>query len=257
MNKPLAIVLFFFVFVTTLTAGPLEPDGPPAPTHKTLTQIEPRTALASNSGQTQLLIDQSGTYYLTEDIAVVGDHGIVITADDVELDLNGFTVSGSGSLDFFYGIYLQDTANVSIRNGTVTGFNTNGIRCDTGSRMTRLTSITVRDNDSSGIACSNARGLIADDLMVTTNGGTGISCDACLIKSSVISNNSGTGVRLRHGSMLVGSIVNRNSPAGTDHGVFCFGGGLIVDSAVTANGSDFLHNIDASCTQPAGHNLAP
>lgn len=87
-------------------AGDLNPPaGPVAPTHKTLTEIEPRTAinLANTPGDADSLfkITQPGSYYLTGNITgVAGKHGVEIATSGVSLDLMGFTLTGvAGSLD--------------------------------------------------------------------------------------------------------------------------------------------------------------
>lgn len=85
-------------------AGPLDPPaGPVAPTHRTLSEVEPRTAInaANTPGDADALlkITQPGSYYLTGNIAgVAGMHGIEIAARDVTLGLNGFTLSGTVQL---------------------------------------------------------------------------------------------------------------------------------------------------------------
>jgi hypothetical protein len=67
-------------------AGPLSPPGGPvASTYKTLSEVEPRTAvsLANTPGDADSLfkITQPGSYYLTGNIVgVAGKHGVEIAA---------------------------------------------------------------------------------------------------------------------------------------------------------------------------------
>src|SRR5881392_43776 len=89
-----------------LHAGPLNPPaGPVASSYKTLTEVEPRTAIsaANTPGDSDSLfkITQPGSYYLTGNIqGVSGKHGVEIAASGVTLDLNGFDLLGApGSLD--------------------------------------------------------------------------------------------------------------------------------------------------------------
>src|SRR5678815_4185257 len=90
---------------SVLSQGLLTPPGTPAPTMKTLDQVEPRVAInATNTpGDTDSLfkITQPGSYYLTGNITgVAGKHGIAIAASGVTVDLNGFDVAGvPGSFD--------------------------------------------------------------------------------------------------------------------------------------------------------------
>src|SRR5438105_3055049 len=89
-----------------VSAGDLNPPaGPVAPTHKTLTEVEPRIAInATNTpGDANSLfkITQPGSYYLTGNITgVAAKNGIAIAASGVTLDLNGFDLLGvASSLD--------------------------------------------------------------------------------------------------------------------------------------------------------------
>jgi hypothetical protein len=72
--------------------GSLTPPGAPAPTMKSLAQIEPRTAITNTGAVT---ISQPGSYYLTTNISVSSGDAITISTNNVTLDLNGFTISST------------------------------------------------------------------------------------------------------------------------------------------------------------------
>jgi len=122
----------FFLISTLISfadnADSLVPVGPPTDPRtrmKTLNEIEPREAI------TQLpypVITNSGAYYLTKNLtnSAPGD-GIVINADDVKLDLNGFAlIGGLGSSN---GVKVVGGArhNINIRNGVVRGWGICGV----------------------------------------------------------------------------------------------------------------------------------
>src|SRR6266436_4671626 len=65
--------------------GSLTPPGAPAPTMKTLQQIEPRTPISS----VPVSILNSGSYYLTDNLEVSYGDAIFISANNVTVDLNG------------------------------------------------------------------------------------------------------------------------------------------------------------------------
>ena len=70
-------------------------------------------------------IKAPGAYYLGGNLSYSGsDTAITVDAglNHVTLDLMGFTISGSGS--GIIGIWMNNSKNVEIRNGTVTAFST-------------------------------------------------------------------------------------------------------------------------------------
>ncbi|MBX9735852.1 MAG: right-handed parallel beta-helix repeat-containing protein [Phycisphaerales bacterium] len=108
-------------------AGPLEPPpGPIDPTGITLEQVadraargaEPRTPLPAGFDVT---ITERGSYFMTGDKS-----SIVVNASDVTIDLNGFSLGGSGSA-----CITINADRVTIRNGSLRNsefFATDGVR---------------------------------------------------------------------------------------------------------------------------------
>ena len=113
-----------------LAQGPLAPPNAPAPTQKTLQQIEPRADLMAaiappgvNSDDThQYVISQPGSYYLSGNLTLTKPVGILIEATGVTLDLNGFSLnSPAGSNVTTTGIEIGDGFNIRILNGSING----------------------------------------------------------------------------------------------------------------------------------------
>lgn len=114
-----------------LAQGPLDPAAAPAPSMKTLDQIEARTPIPASPNVPiagpHFIITAPGSYYLTGNITVSTGDGIRIsTPSDVTLDLNGFTISSTltGSA-LGNAISLPGSTNrISIRNGNLVGSTT-------------------------------------------------------------------------------------------------------------------------------------
>jgi len=117
-----------------VVAGPLNPpSGAVSSTYKTLSEVEPRIAInATNTpgdATSQFVISQKGSYYLTGNVDVsAAKNGIAIAASDVTIDLNGFTLSGSGSalaaiMDQSAGLL----SGICVRNGHVRGWTQGGV----------------------------------------------------------------------------------------------------------------------------------
>lgn len=114
-------------------AGPLNPPaGPVAPTPTPLADIEPRSPLndttAPGNANYHHVIVKSGSYFLADKLTVANPRGgVLIAADDVTLDLNGFSIIGPGIASATGdGVFIQrldskPANNIVIRNGIITG----------------------------------------------------------------------------------------------------------------------------------------
>ena len=135
----LPAALLIIASVTALHGqGPLTPPGAPAPTMKTLAQIEPRRPVdATNTpgdAQNAFIISQPGSYYLTADIiAPAGKTGLRVSVDSasgVNIDLNGFSVIGAGqeSGDGASGVACSSSLTpVALYNGRVRDWSGTGV----------------------------------------------------------------------------------------------------------------------------------
>jgi hypothetical protein len=95
--------------------GSLTPPGAPAPTMKSLSQIEPRTPISS----APFTISQPGSYYLATNLTVSSGDAITINANNVTLDLNGFSISSTAPSAAGFAVLCYQRTNVSISNGSI------------------------------------------------------------------------------------------------------------------------------------------
>ena len=194
--------------------GPLIPAAAPAPTMKTLTQIEPRTPLGGNP-TSFVNITSPGSYYLVSDVA-----GLGINADNVNLDLSGFTVkvatnfigNGIGIGAGFKGVSIRNgfvvgsgvwTQGSTATAGTYTGNSSVGIIAFEGSEGNTTQSISIDQVTVRGFykgiflsaspEFNGGRHRITNCIL-RDFGSVGIEAITTLITNTVISNGSGFGV---------------------------------------------------------------
>jgi Right handed beta helix region len=238
-----------------LSQGLLTPPGVPAPTMKTLDQIEPRTPISS----LPYTISAAGSYYVTGNLTgVAGSNGITVTADHVTLDLGGFALVGPGGSSVHVGVLISSPlGNVTIRNGTVRGWPSYGVAAF-GENFLEIYVEKVRafQNTSGGISVGNYGTIKGCE--VHANGGSGINgqtgckvieCTATgqtgtgggisLFRHGVVTaclarDNAGDGIRVGTGSSVTGCTSASNGGDGFALGSNC----VARDCAASSNGGE-------------------
>lgn len=97
---------------------------------------------------------------LTGDVGPCAGHGIVVAADNVTLDLNGFTVRGAKAVAEQVGILLDGVQGVTVKNGTVTGFDA-GVSIEYGGGNT-VTGVTATRNVNDMIEPIDPRSIVIE-----------------------------------------------------------------------------------------------
>jgi len=170
---------------TLLAQGSLTPPGAPAPTMKTLQQVEPRVPISS----APFTITQPGSYYLTTNLTVSGGNAITIATNGVTLDLNGFTIASTAPSATGYGIYINSgLRNIAIQNGHIQGGVTNngsGVFSGLGfgygiyysglaPQNVRVSGVSVSGCQYHGIYVGNSGSTAVENCVVRTVGSYGI-----------------------------------------------------------------------------------
>jgi hypothetical protein len=189
----------------TLQAGSLTPPGAPVSTMKTMDQVEPRTPI----GSLPYNITTPGSYYLTKNLQ---GGSISVLADNVTIDLCGFTLTGAGVSN---GIVVGSKNSLTVRNGKIVSFTQNGIA---GSSV-------------------NTTGTLLENLTVAGCGGKGIVLGPrSIVVNCIAESNGGSGIYVRDGSVVMGCATNDNGNGSSGSGIEAGPNCRVVNC--TASGND-------------------
>ncbi len=229
MKKINRIVAVLCVAGVAFGQGSLTPPGAPAPTMKTLDELDSAIAGVSTAvsaiqdeartpiSTASYAINSSGSYYLTANLMPEGGNsGININVNDVTLDLNGFSILGG--LASGQGISMSNRDNVVVKNGT------------------------VRDCHYYGITAYNSTRCRFENLRVLNNGGHGSASyfgihagENCTITGCIVMNNP-SGIEAEAGSKITGNqIVNNTSYGLRLNETGCY----VADNIVKGNSNNY------------------
>jgi len=259
--------------------GPLSPPvGSISPTGKTVQDIydkisrtdvglaEPRIPVQSLPGSAAALyvISQPGSYYLTGNIqGVAGKDGIQVAADNVTIDLCGYTlqgVSGSGT-----GVNMPESrAGAWVHNGTVNGWGQSGVNLRAFFRSCRASHLHCYGNEQHGIATEwqafvlncvtdyNAdAGIVVNESSTVRNcyargnGGVGIAASFnCLVEGCNVCGGESGGDGIR--SFFGDTTIRYNYVSRYGNGVHIQGPNAVVDDNVISDASSAGIRVEAT-----------
>jgi hypothetical protein len=142
-------------------------------------------------------IDTSGSYRLTGSLSVSTDqHGIVVSADDVTLNLGGFSIVAGGGALLRSGVSVGGSKRAEIANGSIRGFTDHGVEANGVSVDTRLLALRASGNSLLGFSLVGFASLV-DGCVATNNGTDGIRVGpGSLVINSLARGNGGFGLRI-------------------------------------------------------------
>jgi hypothetical protein len=196
--------------------GQLNPMGTPSPTMKSLDQVEARIVIDSRQPGFTLpyTINSSGSYYLAANItAASSTPGIIVNANNVTIDLNGFALVGGGG-GSVAGINVPNPQSCfCVRNGSISGWSGPGVNAPSaiGSLFEKL-SISGNGGTAGIVAFngSNIRGCIA-----FFQQGAGFSTTVgCTVADSTAYQNITVGFLLGDYNTIVNCTASRNDSNG-------------------------------------------
>lgn len=195
-------------------------------------------------------ITQPGSYVLISNLTgVSGQHGITINAENVTLDLNGFTLAGvSGSMT---GIRVSTPHdNLIVRNGVISGWGGPGLQA-AGATGVRVQGVIAHANANQGIwvgdnsivadcrAAQNGMagfqigdGGTARNCVAVSNSGPGFTCLNSLIVNCVADGNSTSGILVLDASTITHCVAVRNG----GYGINATSSVTVTDCTASSNG---------------------
>jgi hypothetical protein len=190
-------------------------------------------------------ISQPGSYQLSSNLTVPPDtDGIFITANNVTLNLNGFSIIGSGGLQGS-GVGATD-GPVVVHNGAVRNMPAYGLDLSA-ALAARVDKVTAQANGFTGILVGIA-GIVTDSSAVA-NGLTGISgFTSSVIRGNTASNNGTIGISGENST-----ITDNSSGFNGLHGIRAHGASTVNGNTARNNGgnglnffgsiSGYMHNV--------------
>lgn len=219
--RPLCLAALLFAPASAL-GGELDP--PPGPV-----QATDATRLNAQTISLPYVIDEPGAYILTSNLdGQPGQYGIIVSADNVTIDLNGFTLQGDGG-EGGHGVFLtfnQDEVrpftDLTVTNGHIDGWGGDGINGE--GEHILVDRVTVTNNTGYGIRVSI--GNAVRHCIARGNGAIGIFGHLTSVENCVSVGNGDVGIKT-----VGGSIVNCTASLNLADGLRAFDGGVIADSA--------------------------
>lgn len=228
--------------------------------------IEINDAKVKAAGGYPYKITTRGSYRLTGNLMTpASTDGIDVTAANVTIDLNGFSITGPGSTNSVpFGINASGESDVTVENGTATGFG-EGVQVGPSGIVRNVHA------DANGMGISGGNNTLITGC--TANSSTDTSGDAilcvagCAISGNTANGNANVGISSGNGSTISGNIVFHNT---TNAGIFCTGSGCLItgntafnnfvgiaaNDATTGYGENVLDQTDNVLNGTSlGHNL--
>jgi len=207
-------------------------------------------------------LSASGSYILTGDLLLSAadspenSHGIVITAEAVVLNLNGFSINGPtrcnaphpltcGPLGTGNGIEVPGSSRLTVRNGIILGVGNKGIHQENGTATYEDLHIAHCGGD-----CMQVQNAMIDGVQVQWSGDRGISLFEGALTDSIVNLSKNSGIVATF-ARIEGNSSSNNGDVGISTNFCSLTGNQIlvnVGTALVANNSSWGGNSLRQCS---------
>jgi hypothetical protein len=190
-------------------------------------------------------ITQPGSYILTSNLVIptTSTTGLLVSNDDIGIDLNGFAIIGTGCVGATsnctpgsgsgHGIDVDnilDRRALSVSNGSIVGMGLNGVRL---AKHSAVRDLRVSWNRLNGVG--GQAGILVTGSLFYQNGSAGILINGeASITNNVAFENGGTGIECGSGSTVAGNASYNNDA----NGIVAALGSTITGNAASDNTAD-------------------
>jgi parallel beta-helix repeat protein len=176
-----------------------------------------------------------GNVNLTANLNCSGD-GIIVGADNVNINLNGYSITGPGQQSSKVGVVIPNNNNIMVEGpGVIKGFQA-GILA-TGSNNVQIKSIILKNNEIAVFTTGSTNTQVSDNIIQNNNLGVAShSSRGASLMSNLINSNQLAGVTLVNTHK---AILTANNIEGGQNGLFLDA----QSSENTINMNNVLHNV--------------
>jgi hypothetical protein len=233
MNREkMAAVFFAAVMVLGLAASAGAVDG----------TVEINQAKVLAAGGFPYTISNTGSYRLTGNLTVSGTNvdAIDVNASHVTIDLNGFSIIGSGSGAGING-QISFPTSLTVENGTVTGFFT-GVQIGASSVVKSVHA----DANKPGFGIFAGNSAVVQGCSANGNGAGIDGGPGSVISGNTANNNTGDGIECGgYGCVISGNGIVNNGTVGifAEDATTGYGGNVLKNTTNVSGGTSLGHNL--------------
>jgi parallel beta-helix repeat protein len=192
--------------------------------------IEINQAKVLAAGGFPFTIGGRGTFRLTGNLAVpASTNAINVTAPSVTIDLNGFSINGPGSTSATpIGINAAGRKDVTVENGTVTGFGT-------GVEVGQFGIVRNAHADANGDGINGDTNTVIESCTVNNSldtAGVALFCfGVCVVSGNTVNGNADVGIKCSSN----GCVIKGNTADANTTGILCGGTGCLITGNTAIN----------------------